>query len=131
MSKETQFSVFLINKPGVMALVTGALFEAGVNIKALSLVDSGEHGVLRIVCPHAETARKVLTETHDRWTETEVLLVVLPDEPGTFARIARRLGDEKVNVSYAYCTGGPEGGKVTAVFKVDDVEKAEKILGEE
>ena len=129
MPRETQFSIFLINKPGVMASVTGALAEAGVNIKALSLVDSGEHGVLRIVCADADTARKVLTDTHDRWTETEVLSVVLPGEPGTFARIAKHLGDERINVSYAYCTGSPEGGKVTAIFKVADTEKAKDILG--
>ncbi len=127
---QTQFSVFLVNKPGILASVTGALAKAKVNIIALTLMDSMEHGVLRIVCKDAETVRKVLGKAHDRWTETEVLVLELDNEPGAFSRVAKRLADSHVNISYAYCTGGAAGGKTTAVFKVADLKKALTILKE-
>jgi len=128
MQTHTQFSIFLVNNPGVLAGVTGALAKAKVNILALTLADSGEHGVLRLVCLDPETTRKVLGQAHDRWTETEVLVLELDNKPGAFARVAQQLADEHVNISYAYCTGGARGGKTTAVFKVADLKKAEKIL---
>ena len=128
MQVETQFSVFLVNKPGVLAGVTGALAKARVNIIALTLMDSMEHGVLRIVCADAEGARVVLGKAHDRWTETDVLVLELDNEPGTFAKVTERLADEHINISYAYCTGGAGGGRTTAVFKLADMKKARKVL---
>jgi len=125
---ETQFSVFLINKPGVLAAVTGALAEAKINLSALALMDSGEHGALRLVCDNPEGARKVLNDTHDRWTETEVLVMDLTNEPGAFAEITRKLAAESVNISYAYCTSGPAEGQTLAVLKTSDAKKALAIL---
>lgn len=129
MRVETQFSVFLINKPGVLATVTGALAKAKVNIVALSLSDSGEHGVLRVVSDDPETTRKVLSSAHDRWTETEVLVTELENKPGAFANAARKIAREHVNISYAYSTGGAPGGRSIAVFKVSDLEKSKRALG--
>jgi hypothetical protein len=128
MRVDTQFSVFLINKPGVLASVTGALAKARVNLTALALMDSGEHGALRLVCDDADKARQVLGKAHDRWTETEVVVMDLDNEPGAFATVAKRLADEHVNITYAYCTGGAFGGKTTAVFKVMDLKKAINLL---
>ena len=130
MRMEKQFSIFLINKPGVLAAVTGALAEAGINVVALALMDSGEHGALRIVCDDAEKARDVLRQEHDRWTETEVLMLELDNQPGAFARVAKRLADEQMNITYAYCTAGQRGEATTAVFKVADTDKAIDILRE-
>lgn len=128
MRTRMQFSIFLINRPGVLASVTTALARAKVNIVALSLSDSGEQGVLRIVPEQVETTREVLGKAHDRWTETEVLVVELKNQPGAFADAAERLARNHVNISYAYCTGGAPGGKTTAVFKVADFKKARKAL---
>jgi len=128
MAAATQFSVFLVNKPGVLAQVTAALAKAKVNLVALTLVDSSEHGVLRIVCEQPDKAREVLAKTHDRFTETEVLCLDLTNEPGAFAVAARQLAEAHVNINYAYCTGGAPGGKTTAVFKVADMKKAVKVL---
>ncbi len=128
MRVETQFSVFLINKPGVLATVTGALAKAKINLCALALMDSGEHGALRIVCDSPDKAREVLSKAHDRWTETDVLVMELGNEPGAFAKIAGRLSEGHVSITYAYCTGGASGGRTTAVFKVNDIKKATKVL---
>jgi len=130
MQEQVQFSVFLINKPGVLASVTGALAKARVNILALTLMDSMEHGVLRIVCENPDPAREVLRTAHDRWTETEVLIIELRNEPGAFARVAEKLADAHINISYAYMTGGAGDGRTNAVFKVADMKKAQKVLAE-
>ena len=128
MHVQTQFSIFLVNKPGVLAGVAGALAKAKINVLALTLMDSMEHGVLRIICDQSEKARKVLGKSLDRWTETEVLVLELENQPGAFASVTQRLADEHINISYAYCTGGAKGGRTTAVFKVADMKKARKVL---
>jgi len=125
---QTQFSIFLANKPGVLAAVTGAMAKAKINVMALTLMDSMEHGVLRVVTDDAEESRKVLGRTHDRWTETDVIVLELSNEPGAFAHVAQVLADAHINISYAYCTGGAPGGRTTAVFKVADLKKAQKVL---
>jgi len=128
MEVATQFSVFLINKPGVLAHVAAALAKAKINIIAMALMDSGEHGTLRIVCDDAERARQVLGKAHDRWTESDVLLVELENRPGAFAAISQKLATEHVNISYAYCTGGAFGGRTTAAFKLADLKKGQRVL---
>ena len=128
MDVQTQFSIFLINKPGVLASVTGALAKAKVNIIALALMDSGEHGTLRIVCDDADKTRVVLGKTHDRWTESDVLVMSLDNNPGAFAAVSEQLACEHVNITYAYVTGGAPGGRTTAVFKVADLKKDLGVL---
>ena len=124
----TQFSIFLVNKPGVLASVCSELTRSRVNLIALTLVDSMEHGVLRIVCDKPDLAREVLGRTHDRWTETDVLVIELRNEPGAFAAVAQVLADHHINISYAYATAGATHGRTTAVFKVADMKKAHKVL---
>jgi hypothetical protein len=87
-----------------------------------------EHGVLRIVCNDPDAAREVLGRTHDRWTETDVLVLELRNEPGAFAAVAQKLADKHINISYAYATAGSSHGRTTAVFKVADMKKAHKVL---
>jgi hypothetical protein len=125
-----QFSVFLVNQPGVLAKVVIALAKAKINITALTLVDSSEHGVLRIVCQPGQESkvRDLLKRTQDGFTETDVLCLEMSNEPGSFAAAAQRLADAHINITYAYCTGGAPGGRTTAVFKVADLNKALKVL---
>ena len=126
----TQFSVFLVNKPGVLAQVTKALADAKVNITALTLVDSQEHGVLRFVAENPEVARGVLTKLNLPMTETEVLSMELSNRPGALADVAGLLGANHININYAYCTSGAPGGRTTGVFKVADLNKAQRVLKE-
>jgi len=125
---DIQFSIFLINKPGVLAAVSEALADARINMLALTLMDTGEHGVLRIITDNPSATRTVLGSAHDRWTETEVLVLEMDNRPGAFAATARRLAEEHVNITYAYCSAGAPGGKTTAVFKINDLKKAQKVL---
>jgi hypothetical protein len=125
---QTQFSVFLVNKPGVLAQVTRALAEEKVNVIAMTLVDSQEHGVLRIVAANAETSRKVLAKLNLPMTETDVLCLDLSNRPGALADIAGLLGENHININYAYCTSGAPGGRTTGIFKVADPAKAMRVL---
>src|SRR5215204_4195977 len=125
---QTQFSVFLVNKPGVLAQVTGALAEAKVNLVAMTLVDSQEHGVLRCVAEDPFKAREVVKRLDLPTTETEVLSMELSNRPGALADVAGLLGENHVNINYAYCTSGAPGGRTTGIFKVADPAKAQKLL---
>jgi hypothetical protein len=123
-----QFSVFLVNKPGVLAQVTRSLAEEKVNILAMTLVDSQEHGVLRIVGEDTKLTRAVLSKLNLPMTETEVLSVDLPNQAGALAEVATVLGKNHININYAYCTSGAPGGRTTGIFKTGDQAKAQHLL---
>jgi hypothetical protein len=125
---QTQFSVFLVNKPGVLAQVTAALAQEKVNVVAMTLVDSQEHGVLRLVATNPDASRKVLAKLNLPMTETDVLCLDLSNRPGALADIAGILGTNHVNINYAYCTSGAPGGRTTGIFKVADPAKAMRVL---
>jgi len=124
----TQFSVFLVNKPGVLAQVTTALAKDKINLIAVTLVDSQEHGVLRLVPESATNARAVLQKLNLPMTETDVLCIDLPNHPGALADVATQLGTAHININYAYVTSGAPGGRTTGVFKVADQTKATHLL---
>jgi len=128
MRSATQISVFLVNKPGVLAQVVGAIADAKINVVALTIVDSHEHGVLRLVGDDPERLRQVLAQLNLPMHETEVLLIELPNRPGALASVALDLAEAHVNIEYAYVTTGAAGGKTTGIFKVDNLIKAGKAL---
>jgi len=130
MKTETQFSVFLVNKPGVLAQVCDALAKSKINIVALTMMDSSEHGVLRLVVEHAAKAREVLKRLNVPMTETEVLVVEMSNRPGAMSNVCTRLASAHININYAYLTTGASGGRACAVLKVADTKKAIATLGE-
>jgi len=125
---EIQFSLFLVNKPGVLAQITKALAAQKVNIVAMTLVDSQEHGVLRVVSDDANKTRQVLAQLNLPMNETEVLCLELSNQPGSLADVATLLGQNHININYAYCTGGAPGGKTSGILKVADLNKARHVL---
>ena len=124
----TQFSIFMVNKPGVLAHVLGEFAQARINVIAMTVMDSVEHGVLRVVLESPQKAREILTRSNMAFNETEVLCLTLTNQSGALAAIAEKLAKSHINISYAYCTAGARGGKTTGVLKVADVKKAMKIL---
>ena len=125
---ETQFSVFMINKPGMLAKVFTELADAKVNIVALTVMDSVEHGVMRVIGGSREKMRKVLAKLNMPYSETDVLCVTLANKAGAFAHITQKLAEAHVNISYAYCTAGARGGRTTGILKIVDLKKAMKVL---
>jgi len=124
----TQFSIFMVNKPGVLAHVLGEFARAKINIIAMTMMDSVEHGVMRVVFAAPEGAKEVLSKANMPYDETEVLCVNLTNKPGALAVVAERLAKHHINISYAYCTAGAKGGRTTGVLKVADVKKAMRII---
>ena len=125
---ESQFSVFMVNKPGVLAQVLGEFAKAKVNLIALAMMDSVEHGVMRLLAANPQKARDVLTELNLPFKETDVLCVTLSNRSGALAEITEKLSKAHINISYAYCTAGARGGKTTGILKVAEGQKAMKTL---
>ena len=128
MRVEKQFSVFMVNKPGILSQILAELARAKINIIALTVMDSVEHGVLRVVTGAPEKLRQTIEKLNMPYNETEVLCINLSNKPGAFAAVTQKLARTNVNISYAYCTAGARGGRTTGILKVADVKKAMKIL---
>ncbi len=124
----TQFSIFMVNKPGVLAQVLSEFARAKINITAMTMMDSVEHGVMRVVFAAPKKAKEVLAKLNMPYNETEVLCVSLANKSGALATIAEKLARNHINISYAYCTAGAKGGRTTGVLKVADVKKAIRVL---
>jgi hypothetical protein len=125
----TQYSLFLENKPGLLAQVARQLAKAKINVLAMTMMDSSEHGVLRMVVSNgADAFRAAVNQLNLPMTEAEVLIVEMPNRPGALAEVCGTLAEAHINISYAYCTTGAAGGKTNGVFKVADNKKAMKVL---
>jgi hypothetical protein len=123
-----QISIFIENKSGRLAEVTRILGEAGVNIRALSLADTSDFGILRLIVNDRETANKVLKEHGFTVSKTEVVAVEVPDRPGGLSQILQTLDREQINVEYMYAFVERCGGNAVIIFRFDETEKAIRSL---
>ncbi len=123
-----QLSVFIENSPGRLFEVTSALGEAGINLRALSLVDKGDFGVLRLLVPDVVTARRIMMEKQLPARVDDVVAVEIEDKPGSLAEILKPLTTAHVNVQYMYAFIGFRGGKAIMIFHFSDNKKAIAIL---
>jgi len=135
MQTAKQLSVSLVNKPGRLADVLSALNRGKVTLRALTVMDSGDRGAIRLVPDNddVEAAKEILDRMNVRHETTDVLLVELPSHTGGFRRICEKLAAEHLNIDYAYCSfngGGKLGGGVLAVFRMNDLAKAQRVLSE-
>ena len=126
-----EFSISLVNKPGVLAGVLKALGRAKVDGVAMTLSDSADLGVLRLVVVQTDVAEKVLTQLNVPLTHTDVLQIELTNKSGALADVVEKLAKAHINIAYAYCTSGGKGGKTTGILNVENIAKAMKVLGAE
>jgi len=126
--KVKQISVFLENKCGRLAAVTKFLAEAGVNIRALSIADTSDFGILRLIVDKPEIAYQVLKEHGFTVSTTEVIAIEMPDVPGGLARILEILDQEKVNLEYLYAFVGQSGHEAMNIFRVERIDAAVAAL---
>ncbi|SDF65902.1 ACT domain-containing protein [Desulfovibrio legallii] len=123
-----QLSVFLENRAGRLAEVTHALAEAGVNIRALSLADTSDFGILRmIVCDH-EKAQAVLKAKGFTLGRTSVVAVEVPDAPGGLDSVLQLVSRHGINVEYMYAFVHREAESAVMIFRFDNVEQAVAVL---
>jgi hypothetical protein len=123
-----QLSVFIENAPGRLHEVTSILAEAGINLRALTLVDKGDFGVLFLLVPDVNKAREMMTERQIPSRVDEVVAAEIEDKPGSLAAILKPLGDANVNVQYMYAFVSFHRGRAIMIFHFSDNEKAIGVL---
>jgi hypothetical protein len=125
-----QISIFLENQSGRLAEVTGILAEADVNIRALSLADTSDFGVLRLLVDDNEKAKSALKEKGFTVGKTNVVAVAVPDQPGGLHNILAGLGKGGINVEYMYAFVRQSGKNAVMIFRFDNTDEALRVLGD-
>ena len=123
----TQLSIFLENSPGRLAEAVRIISEAEVNIRAMSLADTKDFGILRIIVSDAEKTKKTLSDNYIVM-ETRVIAVKMDDQAGALNNILQILEKAQINVEYMYAFTGSEALSAYVVLRVDDLEHAETVL---
>jgi hypothetical protein len=123
-----QLALFLENRPGMLARVCDALAAAGINIYAISISDTVDHSVIRMVVSDPAKAMFVFEEHGTLVVEDDVLMISGDNEPGSLAKLAHRLADAKINIEYAYCATAPDAKRGLLVLRVSDAKRAMKVL---
>jgi hypothetical protein len=127
--KVKQISVFLENKTGRLAAVTDALASNGVNIRALSIADTSDFGILRLIVDQPDKAYDILKAQKFTVSVTDVIGVEIPDQPGGLARVLLELKEAEINIEYLYAFLGRGQGGAIVVFRVEKIESAIAKLG--
>lgn len=126
-----QISIFLENSPGRLHEVTKAFGDEGINLRALSLADTGGFGVLRLLVSDIAKARKVVMERHWPSRVDDVVAVRIPDTPGSLARILEPLYENRRDVEYMYALTGFSDDEAVMIFRFRNNELAKEVLIEQ
>ena len=122
-----QISLFAENKPGRLAHIADSFREAGINIRAFTIAEAGDFGIIRMVVDKPDTAHNVLHDSGFTVSETSVLGIEMEDVPGGLGMIAEILGEQDINIDYAYAFV-TKTEKALLILRVNDIEAAIKIL---
>ena len=123
-----QISIFLENKPGQLSTICRALADAKINIVTLSLADTADFGIVRMIVDDHEKAKGILAEKGHVANVREVIAVCVPDRPGGMAEVMQVIDKAGANIEYSYAFAFHEGEKAVLVFRFDDNAKAEDAL---
>jgi len=126
--KVNQLSIFLENRAGRLAEVTRILSEAKVNIRALSLADTSDFGILRLIVSDFDKAKEKLKEEGFTVGRTSVVAVEVSDDPGGLHNILSMLQDAGINVEYMYAFVQQSGDSAVLIFRFDRTEQGIEIL---
>ncbi|GAB1537316.1 ACT domain-containing protein [Geovibrio sp. ADMFC3] len=126
--KITQISVFIENESGRLHEVTGLLGDNNINIRALSLADTSDFGILRLIVNEPDKAYRLLRENEFTVGRTEVLAVEVPDNPGGLAGVLGTLSKSSINVEYMYALVERSTDCAVMIFRFDDTSRAVDVL---
>ncbi len=126
--KLKQIVISIENSPGRLLEVTRALGEAGINLRALNLVDTGAFGQLRLLVSDIAAARRILMEMQIPAFVNEVVAAVIEDKPGSLAKLLEPLVEANVNVVFMYAFIGLSSEKAVMIFRFSDNDKAIEVL---
>ena len=127
----TQLSVFIENKPGHLQNVLKILSDANINIVTLTIAETSDFGILRMIVNDSEKAKKVLHDARITCSSTEVLAVELDDKPGSLFKAIDAFAKNSLNIEYMYAFTGKRGDRAVMIFRFDDIEAAKKALAQE
>lgn len=127
-SIQRQLSVAIENKPGRLATIASLMSEQGINIRNLCVIDNIEQGMIRMVPSDPETCREILQKANYFVVETEVLVLILKDNPGQLASVCRALDSAGVNIEYAYGSEDSKEEEERIIFKVSNMNDAVKAI---
>ena len=119
---ETQIAVFLDNRPGMLSRTCQALAKAKVNILALSILDTVDHAIVRMVVDKPRDADRVLSDMHALIQTRDVVVMDVPNQIGALAQVAERLAEAGINLEYAYCNALSSQGSGALVLRTNDLE---------
>ena len=119
-----QIAVFLENKSGRLAEITAILAENGINIRALSVADTADFGILRLIVDKVELAKTVLKENGFTVGKTNVLAVEVPDRTGGLATVLKSIEAAGLNVEYMYAFVNKTGENAVLIFRFEEMDKA-------
>lgn len=125
-----QISIFLENRKGQLTDITEVLYKHNINLMALTIAETSDYGVLRIIVRNAEEAVDVLNEAGYITSVADVVGVHVPDEPGGLHKILKKLSDANVDIEYMYSVFSLKDGQAYIIFKVEDAQLAERIIAE-
>lgn len=125
-----EVTAHLENKPGRLAKICSALAHEKIDVRAVSVMDSGERSVLRLVTDEVEATRKVLTSLGVEAEFNDVLAVEMDNKPGALARVLERLAEEHINIEYAYSATVNSQGRGLGLFHTSNPKRALQILSE-
>ncbi|BCO07953.1 amino acid-binding protein [Desulfolithobacter dissulfuricans] len=123
-----QIAVFLENKSGRLAEITSILAEKNINIRALSVADTADFGILRLIVDKVEEAKQALKENGFTVGKTNVIAVEVPDQAGGLASVLKAVEKAGLNVEYMYAFVNKSGENAVLIFRFDDMDKAIEIL---
>ncbi|HPO49703.1 MAG TPA: ACT domain-containing protein [Spirochaetota bacterium] len=123
-----QISVFLENKKGRLSEVTKTIADNGIDIKALTLADTKDFGVLRLIVTDPDKCVKILKESNFVAQETEVIAIEIEDAPGGLSKILELLNSNDVNIEYIYATIEKVKNKAIVIFRIEEKDKAREVL---
>ena len=126
--KVEQIAIFLENKSGRMADITAILAQNGINIRAMSLADTADFGILRIIVNDTGSARKILKENGFTVGITEVIVVEVNDKPGGLAKVLQIIKDGALNIEYMYAFTQKSGETGLIIFRFDELDDAINTL---
>lgn len=119
-----QLAVFLENKSGRLAEITGIIAEEGVNIRALSVADTADFGILRLIVDDVEKTKTALKDRGFTVGKTNVLAVEVADETGGLATVLKAIHEQGLNVEYMYAFVNKTGENAVLIFRFEDMDKA-------
>ena len=125
-----QLSIFVENREGTLVTVTDAIAKSGVDIRAMSVADTNDFGIFRLIVTDIAKAKKALDEANAFVSVTEVVGVALEDKPGALAKVVKILADQNINIEYMYAFITVSKQFAYVVLRVENNEETEKILSE-